>query len=707
MLHRSTAFILVCQALALALALACGGGGGGGSQVSPPVPLITSFKSSAPVVAMGAPATLTWELDASVTGLTLDGAPVTATSGQVQVTPSHRQTYTLVAKNAKGSQETATVAVAARGLDLLAGSIGGQGMLDGQGSHARLTFAGPVAADAQGNLIFADYFYNVVRKVGLDGTVTTLAGVPGNPGYLDGPAATAQFSTITGLAVAQDGTIIVVDHDNAVLRKILDGQVSTFVSLGGGGSGYILENPAFDAAGNLYVPLNMMGKVSMVTPAGAVSDAVTGLTYPSWASVSPAGDLWVIDEMGGLVYQIGPGGTRTLVSFTYAAGDPGGTGAVAGMKSLAFDGAGHMYLCGYTQILQVDATNQVTTLAQVDGNGNGSGYFETVAWSPAGFLWAPETSNGGVIGKVAPGLTYTPVAGAAAQVGDLDGPGAQALFNGPGGIAFDLSGNVLVADGGNGRLRSVAPDGTVATLPLAGGAAPGSCLWMDPKGDLYFTAWSSQAVLRLSQGQVSVVASQTPLDAVQGITGDGAGNLFVTDDPWESGYARVQEVTTSGAVTFIAGNYPGQVDGQGASARFSTPHGITWSQGLLFVADAGSGTIRTVSADGTVTTLAGSLDEAPGFADGEGSTARFSDPEAVAMAPDGHLFVADAGNHCIRMITPQGDTTTVVGNPASIGLSLGPTGTLANPIGILATPKGDLVILDGGAILLYTAPEGQ
>ena len=183
-------------------------------EVKPPGPLIRSFTSSTPVVSMGTQVTLSWDLDGSVTTLLLDGAKQPTKSGSVKVTPVRRQIFTLVASDENGRKETAIVKVAAHGLDLLAGNAGGGGSLDGQGVNARLTFPGPAATDAQGNFYFADYGFNVIRKVSLNGNISTFAGVPGNGGYVDGPASTAQFSTISGLAFAPDGSLFVVDHGN-------------------------------------------------------------------------------------------------------------------------------------------------------------------------------------------------------------------------------------------------------------------------------------------------------------------------------------------------------------------------------------------------------------------------------------------------------------------------------------------------------------
>ena len=99
-------YSLTIAASLLLLVLACGGGGGGGSTPSPQAPLIRSFAPSARVVPMGTTITLSWDLDGSVTILTLDGATRSAISGSVQTTPLHRQTFTLVASDGRGRRTT-------------------------------------------------------------------------------------------------------------------------------------------------------------------------------------------------------------------------------------------------------------------------------------------------------------------------------------------------------------------------------------------------------------------------------------------------------------------------------------------------------------------------------------------------------------------------------------------------------------------------
>jgi NHL repeat len=125
----------------------------------------------------------------------------------------------------------------------------------------------------------------------------------------------------------------------------------------------------------------------------------------------------------------------------------------------------------------------------------------------------------------------------------------------------------------------------------------------------------------------------------------------------------LENVTVS---TFCGWERPGLTDGQGTTARFNGPAAVAAApDGALYVADSRNHRLRRVTPDGTVTTVAGSgpVDCMPaGFADGPGDQARLFNPSGVAVARDGAVYFADTGNHRIRCLK-DGTVTTVAGGP--------------------------------------------
>src|SRR2546428_1071351 len=104
----------------------------------------------------------------------------------------------------------------------------------------------------------------------------------------------------------------------------------------------------------------------------------------------------------------------------------------------------------------------------------------------------------------------------------------------------------------------------------------------------------------------------------------------------------------------------GFADGAGSSARFDNPQGVAVdASGMIYVADTGNNRIRRIAVDGPVSTLAGSA--TPGFQDGAGAQARFNAPRGLALDNQGNAYVADSGNSSVRAITPSGNVSTVAG----------------------------------------------
>ena len=174
---------------------------------------------------------------------------------------------------------------------------------------------------------------------------------------------------------------------------------------------------------------------------------------------------------------------------------------------------------------------------------------------------------------------------------------------------------------------------------------------------------------------------------------DSPGNLFVAD----SGNHAIRKVSSAGLVTTFAGQL-GVVGsgGTGAQAKFNRPCGIAMDRaGNLFVSDTGNHTIRKITPAGGVSTIAGSVGQSD-FANGSGTTARFSSPLGLAVAADGTLYVADSGNHVIRVISPSGVVSTFAGSPENWGSDDGAGGVARfnGPVGVALNESGDLLVSD-------------
>ncbi|MFN0112780.1 MAG: hypothetical protein ACKVZH_28305, partial [Blastocatellia bacterium] len=165
----------------------------------------------------------------------------------------------------------------------------------------------------------------------------------------------------------------------------------------------------------------------------------------------------------------------------------------------------------------------------------------------------------------------------------------------------------------------------------------------------------------------------------------------------DAGNHAIRRVDSGGAVTTIAGNgAPGFADGQGASASFNNPQGVVFDPitGMIYVADTGNHSIRRIDSGGNVTTFAG--DGTAGFVNGQGAAARFNNPKGVAIDNVGKVLVADTGNHAVRSIN-SGLVSTLAGD-----------GTAGNTDGSPARFNGLAgIAVDGQTLYVYLADTGN
>jgi streptogramin lyase len=328
--------------------------------------------------------------------------------------------------------------------------------------------------------------------------------------------------------------------------------------------------------------------------------------------------------------------------------------------------------------------------------------------------------------QVAQSVTVSTLTGTG-EFGYYDGLLNEALFYHPTGISLDPNGNVYIVDRMNEAIRRINLNGRVSTM--AGGENGYTDarstqsrfnqpinVW-SPNPDGIFVADANNNVIRVIRRNLTVETFagdgsaghlDGPLKAAQfnwpsGIVSDSAGNLYIS----ERYNHAIRKIDTAGNVTTLAGRNFGYADGQGEEARFNEPMGLTIdADNNLYVADANNHRIRKITPQGEVTTVAGSTQ---GAADGRGTAAQFNTPAGLVIDTQGHIYVVDRFNHLLRKISPDGQVTTLAGAPGEAALVNGPgsEARLSYPFGIALRDDGSLLIADYGnhAIRLVTLSE--
>ncbi|HHY71816.1 MAG TPA: cadherin-like domain-containing protein [Bacillus bacterium] len=257
-----------------------------------------------------------------------------------------------------------------------------------------------------------------------------------------------------------------------------------------------------------------------------------------------------------------------------------------------------------------------------------------------------------------------------------DGPATEAQLAHPYGMAIDNSGNLFIADDGNHRVRKVDSKGRITTIAGVGGYGEG-CGY---SGD-------------------NDSATAAKLCSPRGLVIDNSGNLFIADN-WNN---RVRKVD-KGTITTIAGNGAGNYSGDDGLATKATLYGPTdlaIDNGNLFFTDSFNHRIRKVDSDGVITTIAGfgARGQGGGYSgdNGPATEAQLNTPQQLVIDSSGNLFIADTYNHRIRKVDSDGTITTIAGNGTK-GYSgdNGPAteAQLSTPHGLAIDNSGNLFIAD-------------
>lgn len=248
---------------------------------------------------------------------------------------------------------------------------------------------------------------------------------------------------------------------------------------------------------------------------------------------------------------------------------------------------------------------------------------------------------------------------AGSSMGYIDDIGENAEFNYPTDLVADSQGNLYVADEYNHKIRKITPNGVVTTLA---GSTDG-----DEDGTGVNAKFFNPSAITIDQDN----------------------NLYVAD----THNNKIRKITPTGIVTTIAGSTEGYEDGTGTDAKFSSPRGIKIdTQGNIFVTDYYNHRIRKINPNGVVSTLAGSTP--PGYADGMGEDAKFSNLGGITIDSQGNLYVSDGANHKVRKITSNGQVSTLAGSTQGYANGTGTSAKFDRPYGITIDSQDNLYVVD-------------
>ncbi len=446
--------------------------------------------------------------------------------------------------------------------------------------------------------------------------VRVLAGRPGDWGYQDGRGTAVRFGRTLersigdlDLDVAPDGSVIVADRANDAVRRVApDGTVST---LAGGQRGY-LPSPvavAVDAEGSIYVAGAWNGLIYRLSSDGRASRVVAGggsEDYP---------------------FQVPPDA-------------PAGEARFSAIKGLAAGPEGDLYIIEQDRIRRLTPAGWVTSVAGGSGLGHVDGpgeqaqfnWLEDIVVDGAGSVYVVDRSYVSGEGSAFTTIRKVDTDGVVTTLFQDTPPGHGGVLAAPTGLALTDDGEILISNAGRHQILRLTAEGTLEAI-----AGSGDDGYLD--GSREAAALSFPGSLAVLPGGGLVVEDQ-------------AGSVLRAIAPDPSG-SFASEIALAG------GEPVPRV--QGVRVEYYARH-LAFLPAFLELDTSGdvvvsAGAIRSVSPDGTVTTLAGA--NGVGYRDGPREEAQFRGVRGIALASDGSIYVADYGNDRIRTISPDGDVTTL------------------------------------------------
>ncbi len=672
-------------------------------------------------------------------------------------------------------------------------TVAGNGVADysgdgGKATNASVHFPSGLVLDGAGNLYLADYWNNRIRKVDVNGIITTVAG-NGSTAYSGdgGQATNASLNVPNAMTFDGAGNLLIADYGNSRIRKVdLNGIITTVAGNGqpfAGGDGGAATNASLQDA--VYVVTDIFGRllitdvydgiIRQVDTNGIITTLVTGLNHPNGLFVDSLDNLFIGDAgssrigkvalLGSPVLNLNLVTTNNAGNYAVIISDSSGS-VTSSVASLTVNVP--VFISTQPQSQSVSVGSNVTfavtaggtlplhyqwlsnSIAILDAT-NFNFTFNIASTNPVAGFSVVLTNNYGAITSSVAALTVLviPPGIASPPASQTVGMGSNAtfnvvasgsppfnylwLFNGAAlsaqtNATLNLSG-LLTNQSGAYSVLVTSPYGSitskVATLTVGfppyltqqptnqtilvggrsamsvsvAGVGPFSYQWQLNGTNLPYNFISTVAGSGGSgfsgDGGLATAASLSTLAA--GVAADAAGNVFIADQ----NNNRIRKVDVRGIITTVAGTGALGFSGDGGAAtnaKLNAPYAVASdAAGNVFIADQSNNRVRRLDTNGIITTVAGKT--GAGFAgDGAAATnANLNTPAGLLVDDTGNLFFADQNNHRIRMVGTNGIITTVAGNGTGTFAGDGGPATnasLRNPASVSLDKSGNLVIAD-------------
>jgi uncharacterized protein (TIGR03437 family) len=443
-------------------------------------------------------------------------------------------------------------------------------------------------------------------------------------------------------------------------------------------------------AGALSCATAAYGQAIVTTAVGGgfVNNAPALKTYladPTGIAVDAAGNVYIADPTSGHILRV----DHSTQVLTAAAG--AGTAAFnvadgpalsvrIAPTDLAINAAGNVLFLDSSMLRQLNVQQAaITTIAGQDGKNGSTGdggpasaallnMPQQFCLDAAGNIYIVELA--GYVRRIEAqtGAISTIAGNGGRSFGGDGGPATSATLLRPAGIAVDSTGDIYIADAGDGRIRKVfATTGIITTIAGTGQVAEG--------GD----GGSALKASFLALGELAI---------------DSQNNLSLIDGN------RVRRIAAAtGAIGTVAGNGTAGLAGDGGAAtaaEINAPAGLALdSTGSLYIADTGNRRIRLVTAaTGAITTIAGTSQNGDG---GLAAGAVLTSPQGIAMDAAGDLFIAD-GSAVREVNAATGIISTFAGGGTSTQDGVTVLQAKLNPLGLVFDSAGDLIVGEAGLI---------